>query len=127
MTDNNYNPDDIEIPQIIPNEDLMKLKNIAPEYQQVLKDTYHLLSMVLNRPDLYENPVEYIEALEYTLQVLWGFPPDSKHHTYWLKIRGCTCAYHDNMELIGTGHRWYSTECPWHGNGENPEMINGVV
>ena len=118
MKDSKYDPEDIDTKYLVPNEDLIKLKNISPEYRQVLTDTYKLLTMVLNRPDLYENAVEYVEALEYTLQILWGFPPDNRRHTYWMRLKGCLCPYHDNMELIGTGERIVNGDCPFHANRE---------
>ena len=115
---NEYNADDIDIKYLVPSDDLIKLKNISPEYSQVLTDTYKLLSMVLNRPDLYEDPVEYVEALEYTLQILWAFPPSRNYHTYWNKLKGCACSDLDNRDLIGTKDRWYSGDCPFHSKEE---------
>ncbi len=109
-----YNPEDIDIKYLVPNEDLIKLKNIAPEYRQVLTDTYKLLTMVLDRPDLYEDPVEYVEALEYTLQILWAFPPDRNYHSYWNKLKGCTCSDLDNRDMMGTPYRQINSDCPFH-------------
>ena len=113
-----YNPDDIDIKYLVPNEDLIKLKNISPEYRQVLIDTYKLLTMVLDRPDLYEDPVQHVEALEYSMQIMWGFPPYKDYHSYWDKIKGCTCPQMDNRDMIGTGKRYVNGDCPFHGDNK---------
>lgn len=113
-----YNPDEVHMNYLTPNKNLMKTQRITKEYEQVLIDTYKQLTMVLERPDLYDNPVEYIEALEYTLQVLWGFAPNKNYHSYWYYIKGCICPKMDNKDLMGTDQRWYNGSCEWHGSKE---------
>lgn len=60
------------------------------------------------------NPVQMIEDIEFTLQMLWGFPSDANYHTHWREIKGCSCPTWDNMERIGYG-RVIDSSCPWHG------------
>jgi hypothetical protein len=98
-----------------PSQALMDSRNITPERRVVLEEVYSLLNGVLNRPDLHEDPVEFLTGLEYTVQVLWGFEPDCKKHSYHNLIKGCTCPNGDNMDLLGTGLRWTDAECPFHG------------
>ena len=114
---NKYDPEDIELKYLTPNERLISKLDLPDHIQQTLTDIYKQLTLVLNRPDMYTNPVEHIEALEYTLQVLWQFTPDRNRHSYWYKINGCTCPKMDNNDMIGTGYRKISEDCKWH-NGE---------
>lgn len=110
-----YNPEDITIEYLKPNKRLMEKLDIPEHTRRCLDDVYKQLTMVINRPDLYEDPVQHVEALEYTMQILWGFTPDMRQHNYWYRIKGCTCPSMDNGELTGTGRRLISGDCPFHG------------
>ena len=101
---------------IIPNEALMESRNLPEHVRKQLRDVYSLMSAYLNRPDLYENPVEQIEALEYVMQWLWGFPLDKNYHGYWNKIKGCSCPSGDSEMTFGTPYRRIRTSCKWHGD-----------
>ena len=121
LIEDHYNPDDIELEYLKPSKELMKKLKLPTYKREALEFIYKEMTMVLNHPELYEDPVQHVEALEYSMQILWGFTPDNKHHTYWLKIKGCTCPYHDNMELIGTGKRYYNGDCPFHDDNKTEE------
>ena len=112
---NEYNPEDIEIKYLVPNEIKMDMLALTDHVRDTLRDVYKSLTMVLGCPDLYDNPVECVEGLEYTLQILWGFTPDRNYHSYWNKLKGCTCSDSDNRDMMGTKDRWYSSDCPFHG------------
>jgi hypothetical protein len=70
---------------------------------------------VLDNPELYDDPVKRIEEIEYLLQSTWGFPENKASHSYWNKIKGCTCPKDDNFFAFGTGVRYYNRNCIWHG------------
>ena len=118
MKDSKYDPEDIDTKYLVPNEYLMDKLDLPDHVRQTLVDTYKQLTLVLIRPDMYDNPVEYVEGLEYTLQVLWKFIPDRNRHSYWNKLRGCTCPKIDNDVMIGNPYRVISGDCPFHANQE---------
>lgn len=112
--DKDYNPDDIKLPS--PNEDLMDRRNLPEENRKLLQVAYTQMGTYIHRPEMYENVVEKIEALEYVMQFLWQFDMDKRFHSYWNEIKGCTCPPKiDNDELFGTGMRWScGNGCRWH-------------
>lgn len=79
------------------------------------------LKQILTRPLHFvgdeKQAVDLVESLEYTLQMLWGFPIDKKYHKYWHLIKGCTCPNMDNAELVGSGRRIIEENCKFHGRG----------
>ena len=103
---------------IEPNPKLMFERGMPKHQQKTMQDLYVHLTSVLNRPDMFPNPVERIEALEYAIQILWGFDPDRSKHTYWHSIKGCSCGVMDSDDMFGTGLRWIDSRCKWHG-GQN--------
>jgi hypothetical protein len=85
-----------------PNPELVELINEEIDY-------------ILANPEMYDDPVQTIEDLEFKLQAAWGFSQDKNYHTRWNKIKGCTCPTMDNRERIGTPYRIHDTSCKWHG------------
>ena len=85
-----------------------------------LQGVYKQLHQVLKRPSMHtqspKHAVAVIEALETTLQGLWGFPYDKDFHSYWMDLRGCTCAKMDNRERMGTKYKVITMDCPYHGS-----------
>ena len=88
---------------------------VPPEKKQTLRKWYNELGKVLDNPELYDDPVRRIEEIEYLLQSTWGFPENKASHSYWNKIKGCTCPKDDNFFAFGTGVRYYNSSCKWHG------------
>ena len=119
--EDHYNSDDIVINYLKPSKELMKKLKLPTYKRASLEFIYKEMTMVLNRPELYEDPVQHVEALEYSMQVMWGFSPSSDYHSYWNKLRGCTCPVHDNDELNGTGRRIMNGCCPFHGDNKTEE------
>lgn len=76
---------------------------------------HQLLDDIKKDPQRYENPVQLIEDMEYTLQGIWKFPRDNKFHTHWMEIRGCTCPKMDNKDPLYFGRgKIIVSDCPWH-------------
>lgn len=100
------------------NIELAKARNLSDETVTAIEQIHLRLSAILARPDMHaESPkkaVEIVESLEYTLQLLWGFPVDKSFHSYWFKLKGCTCPKLDNRERFGTGRRIITDNCPYH-------------
>lgn len=118
MVNEHYNPDDIETQFLRPSKKLMD-SLLLPEFKrETLEYLYREMSRVLNRPDMYDDPVEYVEAIEYSMQVIWGFVPNKDYHNYWHWLEGCTCPNLDNEELMGTGRRIINGDCPFHNRKE---------
>lgn len=99
--------------------ELAKAKNLSDETIATLNKLYLVLHTVTKNPaERSSDPkvvVSMIEGIEYTLQLLWGFPMDRNFHKYWYKINGCTCPKLDNMDVYGTEYRYLNKECPFHG------------
>lgn len=99
------------------NKALAKQRQL-PEGSIVAIEVLHqILKQILARPGLSNDPVKEIESLEYTLQMLWGFPVDPNFHTYWYKIDGCTCPKLDNEDHFGHS-RIIDNNCKWHGDAK---------
>ena len=82
---------------------------------------HQLLDDIKKNPERYVDaekglsPTQLIEDMEYTLQGIWKFPRDSKYHTHWLEIKGCTCPKMDNLDpLYFGGGKIVVSDCPWH-------------
>ena len=103
------------------NLELAKQRNLSENAITAIEAIHEGLHKFLLRPTMYakaENCAEIVHGVEYTLQMLWGFPADRKFHRYEFDLEGCLCnAYMDNRERIGyTETRIYNTNCPFHGN-----------
>ena len=92
----------------ISKEDRNLIDVIHEELYEICEDPQKVL-------DKGFDPVLEIEKREYELQGLWGFDKSKDHHTWWLKIKGCTCPEMDNQDHFGTPYRVYNGNCPWHG------------
>lgn len=101
------------------NKKLAEQKELSPERIDAIEEVGQELLLVCTRPLHYGNHrqvVKIVEAMETTLQMLWGFSYSPKHHYYQFEISGCTCAMADNMERIGhTETRVVHGSCPFHG------------
>ena len=106
-----YNPNDIELYEPELNEDLIKHQGVSEEKVSAIKEVHKHLYHVKVRPNSYEDPVDLIEAIEYTLQVLWGLEVNKDWHSHWNEIKGCTCP---NDQPVGSGLRRVNRTCPWH-------------
>ena len=54
------------------------------------------------------------DALEGEQQELWGFDRNPAFRR-WFDLPGCSCPKVDNADMLGTGMRVISAECPAHG------------
>lgn len=107
---------------LVPNKDLMQSRNIVGEHRKLLEDAYAKLNPLISNPEYYGDPdhvVEQVEALEHTIQYLWGFPFDRTFHRYWKEISGCICPKLDNRDPLYHGLRITDTTCKFHGTKEN--------
>lgn len=87
---------------------------------EALQKVYIKLHKVLENPlegRTHEEVVAVIEALEATLQKLWGFEPDPNYHSYWHEVEGCSCPSMDNRDPLFRGRRIINMSCPFHGKG----------
>lgn len=82
--------------------------------KETISSIHKVLADIKDFPERYENPVQLIEDLEYSLQGLWKFPRDARYHTHFLDIRGCRCPVMENQDRFGFG-RVTNGGCPWHG------------
>ncbi len=85
---------------------------------ETIRCIHGMLDDIKINPERYENPVQLIEDLEFSLQCLWKFPRDANYHTHFLDIRGCTCGRLDNLDRLGYG-RVINGGCIWHGTKES--------
>ncbi len=85
--------------------------------KEAISSIHKVLADIKDFPERYENPVQLIEDLEYSLQGLWKFPRDFSYHTHFLEIKDCKCPRLDNFERRGYG-RITNMACHWHGKGE---------
>ena len=84
---------------------------------ETIRSIHGMLDDIKVNPERYENPVQLIEDLEFSLQGLWKFPRDANYHTHFLEIKDCKCPRLDNLERRGYG-RITNMACPWHGKGD---------
>lgn len=96
------------------NAELLKKQGVIEDEEYGLLNAYAELKDILENPELYENPVQVIEELEFELQELWHFPQDKTYHRYWKYIKGCTCPRMDNEDPMYFGRRITVGDCPWH-------------
>lgn len=86
--------------------------------RKTITSIHEMLTAVKLYPERYEDPVQVIEDLEFSLQGLWKFPRDSKYHTHWNEIKGCTCPIMDNRDPMYFGRGKITvSDCPWHWKG----------
>lgn len=100
------------------NKELAVSKGLTPERIIAIEQVNELLQAHLARPEMFlpdDKVATVISAFEYTLQALWMFDPDSSKHSYWNKVKGCSCPKLDNDELWGTGLRRVDRGCRFHG------------
>ena len=96
------------------NLELAEKQGLTEEDISAIKAAYQILFGVLEHPEKYDNPVSLIEEIEYTLQDMWKFEKDRTKHSYWYKIKGCTCPVLDNKDRWGVDQRVISVDCKWH-------------
>lgn len=68
-----------------------------------------------------------IEALEYEMQVEWGFKRRADMHTHWRRAPGCSCPSFVNHALFTNGAfaRVVNPTCRYHGTGRH--RPDGVI
>lgn len=90
------------------------------EVNQLAIGTLHqVLKNVKANPEQYDDPVQLIEDMEFTLQGLWKFTRNTDYHTHWKDIKGCTCPKLDNSDpMYFGGGKIIMSDCPWHWKGE---------
>lgn len=97
-------------------------RGITLEDREIIDEYHNKLIEICTDPQSFVDegidPVELIKAYEFDLQKLWGFNKSEDHHTWWLKIKGCTCPEMDNRDYFGTPYKIYNLDCPWHGGGK---------
>lgn len=108
---------------LYPNKNLMLAKNITGAHKILLENAYAKLNVVLTKPELYrsdEEVVERVEALQYVIQFLYDFDMTKDYHTYWYKVKGCSCPKLDNNDpMVAPNIRITDTTCKFHGTKEN--------
>lgn len=111
------------------NIDLAKSRGVL-DAVPTIEFLHNRLHSYINRPSMFFNDpkeaVRVIESYEYVLQSLWGFPFDTNFHSYWHKVKGCTCPSMDNYDPIYAGRRIINSNCPYHGKEphENFDFIS---
>ena len=102
------------------NWSLAKERGLSDDQIDDLRKVYIELWSLATRPKMYSkngaDAVGQMHSLEYILQMMWGFGRDVNYHRYHFDIKGCTCPYLDNMELIGVDMMIVSANCPFHGD-----------
>ena len=88
---------------------------VSKENRDLIDAIHKRLDKIVRKPEEVCSPVEKIEILEYKLQRLWSFSETRSHHTWWIKIAGCTCPELDNRDYFGLDLRVTNGNCPWHG------------
>lgn len=109
-----------------PSNHLMKERKLSQEAQEALKKAYKSLQGVIEDPQEVvksgREAVEYVRALEGSIQLLWGFPFDPSFWYYEFMIEGCTCPFTDNYDRRKTSERIYRRDCPFHGENSSKEF-----
>lgn len=68
-----------------------------------------------NRKILISAYRKYLVSIEFDLQILWQFPPDSNMHKFWYN-GGCICPKKENDAKYGTlALPIINIDCPVHG------------
>lgn len=99
------------------NLELAKQKGLSEERVTAIKELHKQAEAILRRPEHYgeaEEVLELLTAIEYSLQLLWGFPTDKAYHSYSFKLDDCCCPY-DSVRDFGKEYKWINNTCPWHG------------
>lgn len=96
------------------NEQLADDKGLSLQDRQDLDEIYEVMFNCINNPKDFDNPVQFIEDCEYSLQGLFKFSQLKSMHKYWLAIKSCDCPVYENYDLLGWGPRVISQSCPWH-------------
>jgi len=87
--------------------------------QIAIQGIHHALRNVKANPEQYDEPVQLIEDMEFTLQGLWKFTRDADYHIHWKDIKGCTCPKMDNEDpMYFGGGKITVSDCPWHWEGD---------
>ena len=82
---------------------------------ETIRGIHGMLDDIKINPERYENPVQLIEDLEFSLQGLWKFPRDARYHTHFLEIKNCACPKMDNRDpMYYGGGKITTSDCPWH-------------
>lgn len=100
------------------NMKLAEAKGLDKDTIVAIETVHNRLTQILNRPTYYGEPeeiVKIVEGIEYTLQLLWGFPLDRNFHKWWNRIKDCKCPMMDNDDMFGSEYRIYNSDCPYHG------------
>lgn len=95
---------------------------MMPSERDAVSALHVALQCVKQYPERYSDPVQFIEDTEFTLQGLWKFSRDTKFHTHWIDIKGCTCPKMDNADGVGGG-KITRTSCKWHGTAASAARI----
>lgn len=100
------------------NEELADRLGVSQENRDKINQLHGYLDKLLSEPENvyseYERVVTHIERIEFELQRLWGFEQNKAFHSYWFRVKGCTCPKLDNQEMVGVGRRIISGDCPFH-------------
>ena len=72
---------------------LAEARGLDEDTIAAIETVHDRLKLILNRPTYYGEPkeiVKIVEGIEYTLQLLWGFPLDGDSHWIVIFINGGT-------------------------------------
>ena len=105
----------------IVNLKLAEKQNLSEEQIKNIQMCYNVMREVFKIKPLDKQTVSFINRTttetEFIMQHTWGFPNDSKFHTWWLKNPHCLCPKLDNTERLGTEYKIIVDNCPLHGKG----------
>jgi hypothetical protein len=103
--------------EVMINQRLAKQKGLSKDRIIAINELHKQSGLILMRPNHYGEPEDVLElltAIEYSLQLLWGFPTDRAFHHYSFSLEGCNCPY-DHDRDFGNPFKRINSTCPWHG------------
>lgn len=93
-------------------------ERLSYQEKETISSIQKILGYIKTCPEVYNDPVQLIEDLEYSLQGLWKFSRNSNYHSHWIGIKGCTCPKMDNRDPLYFGRgKIFNFTCKWHGKG----------
>ena len=104
-------------PQI--NDTLARSKGLSEDTIIAIQAVMNKIAIIQQRPlyyfECYKDAVLAVEALETTLQLLWGFSYNKNYQTYRFGFKDCSCPKIDNRDMVGSGQFIHDKGCVVHG------------
>ena len=103
-------------PQI--NDTLERSRGLSENTIIAIQAVMDKIAIIQHRPlyyfECYKDAVLAVEALETTLQLLWGFPYDKNYQTYRFGFKDCSCPKMGNLDMIRSGQFIHDKRCVVH-------------